>query len=79
MVATEIIRFAFTSDYKYITSTYSNQTFFLGNISFSMALMIAFGIAIAFTVAMFFFLIKTTSGAPSGRPPRTRTRRPSWA
>jgi len=62
MVATEIIRFAFTSDYKYITSTYSNQTFFLGNISFSMALMIAFGIAIAFTVAMFFFLIKTDLG-----------------
>jgi branched-chain amino acid transport system permease protein len=62
MVLTEIVRFIFSSDYKYITSTYSNQTFFLGNISFSMALTIAFGIAIAFTVAMFFFLIKTDLG-----------------
>jgi branched-chain amino acid transport system permease protein len=62
MVATEIIRFAFTSDYKYITTSYANQTFFLGNISFSSALMIAFAIAIAFTVAMFFFLIKTDLG-----------------
>jgi branched-chain amino acid transport system permease protein len=62
MALTEIVRFIFSSDYKYITSTYSNQTFFLGNISFSMALTIAFGIAIAFTVAMFFFLIKTDLG-----------------
>ena len=45
MVLTEIVRFTFTSDYKYITTTYSNQTFFLGNTSFSMALVIAFGIA----------------------------------
>ena len=36
MVLTEIVRFIFSSDYKYITTTYSNQTFFLGNISFSM-------------------------------------------
>ena len=62
MALTEIVRFIFSSDYKYITSTYSNQTFFLGNISFSMALTIAFGIAIAFTVAMFFFLIRTDLG-----------------
>ena len=62
MALTEIVRFAFSSDYKYITTTYSNQTFFLGNISFSMALTIAFGIAIAFTVAMFFFLVKTDLG-----------------
>ena len=62
MVLTEIVRFKFTSDYKYITTTYSNETFFLGNISFSMALTIAFGIALAFTGAMFWFLIKTDLG-----------------
>ncbi|MBI5905043.1 MAG: branched-chain amino acid ABC transporter permease [Deltaproteobacteria bacterium] len=62
MALTEIVRFIFSSDYKYITSTYSNQTFFLGNISFSSALTIAFGIAVAFTAAMFFFLIKTDLG-----------------
>ncbi|MGB5197735.1 MAG: branched-chain amino acid ABC transporter permease [Candidatus Deferrimicrobium sp.] len=62
MVVTEIVRFIFTSDYKSVTTTYSERTFFLGNISFSVALTIAFGIAIAFTVAMFFFLIKTDLG-----------------
>jgi branched-chain amino acid transport system permease protein len=62
MVLTEIVRFVFSSDYKYITTKYSNQTFFLGNISFSMALVIAFGIALAFTAAMFWFLVKTDMG-----------------
>jgi branched-chain amino acid transport system permease protein len=62
MVLTEIIRFIFSSDYKYITTTYSNQTFYFGNISFSSALTIAFGIALAFTAAMFFFLVKTDLG-----------------
>ncbi|HEX9156993.1 MAG TPA: branched-chain amino acid ABC transporter permease, partial [Syntrophales bacterium] len=62
MVLTEIVRFIFTSDYKSVTTTYSERTIFLGNISFSVALMIAFAIAIAFTVAMFFFLLKTDLG-----------------
>ena len=42
MVLTEIVRFIFTSDYKSVTTTYSERTFFLGNISFSVALTIAF-------------------------------------
>ena len=42
MVLTEVVRFVFSSDYKYITTTYSNQTFYFGNISFSSALTIAF-------------------------------------
>ncbi len=62
MVLTEVIRFIFKSDYKYVTTSYSDATFFLGKISFSWALTIAFGIAILFTVAMFFFLIKTDLG-----------------
>jgi branched-chain amino acid transport system permease protein len=62
MVLTEIARFAFTSDYKYITTVYANQTFYLGSISFSMALTIAFVIALAFTAAMFWFLLKTDLG-----------------
>ena len=62
MVLTEIVRFLFKSDYKYITTAYSNETFFLGNISFSVALTIAFGIALAFTAAMFWFLLKTDLG-----------------
>ncbi len=62
MVLTEIARFTFSSDYKYITTDYSNRTFALGNISFSVALTIAFGIALAFTAAMFWFLLKTDLG-----------------
>jgi branched-chain amino acid transport system permease protein len=62
MVLTEVVRFIFKSDYKSVTTGYSNATFFLGNISFSMALVISFVIAIAFTVAMFFFLIRTDIG-----------------
>jgi branched-chain amino acid transport system permease protein len=62
MVLTEVVRFIFKSDYKSVSTGYSNATFFLGNISFSMALVISFLIAIGFTVAMFFFLIKTDIG-----------------
>ena len=62
MVLTEIARFIFKSDYKSVTTSYSNATFFLGNISFSMALTIAFAIAVAFTVLMFLFLVKTDVG-----------------
>jgi len=62
MVLTEIMRFIFSSDYKSVQTSYSNATFFLGDISFSIALVIAFGIAIGFTVFMFWFLIKTDLG-----------------
>lgn len=62
MVLTEIARFIFKSDYKSVTTSYSNATFFLGRISFSVALCIAFLIAVAFTAAMFFFLLKTDLG-----------------
>ncbi len=62
MVLTEVARFIFTSDYKSVTTSYSNATFFIGEISFSMALTVAFFIAVAFTLAMFWFLIKTDLG-----------------
>jgi branched-chain amino acid transport system permease protein len=62
MVLTEVIRFLFKSDYKTVTTPYSNATFRLGEISFSVALLIAFAIAVAFTLAMFLFLIKTDLG-----------------
>ena len=45
MVLTEIARFIFSSDYKSVQTSYSNATFFLGEISFSVALVIAFFIA----------------------------------
>lgn len=62
MVLTEIARFIFSSDYKSVQTSYSNATLFLGEISFSLALVIAFCIAIAFTVFMFWFLLKTDMG-----------------
>jgi branched-chain amino acid transport system permease protein len=62
MVLTEIIRFLFGSNYKSVRTGYSGETFFLGEISFSMTLTIAFFIALAFTLAMFLFLLKTDLG-----------------
>jgi len=62
MVLTEVIRFIFKSDYRSVSTTYSNQTFFLGHISFSVALTVAFGIAVIFTLGMFVFLMKTDLG-----------------
>jgi branched-chain amino acid transport system permease protein len=62
MVLTEVIRFLFKSDYKYVTTSYSSATFFLGGISFNVPLTIAFFIALAFTGAMFWFLLKTDLG-----------------
>ncbi|WP_295436138.1 branched-chain amino acid ABC transporter permease [uncultured Thiodictyon sp.] len=62
MVLTEVVRLIFKSDYKYITTSYSNASFFLGNISFSVALSYAFGIALLFTLVMFWLLLKTDLG-----------------
>ena len=62
MVLTEIIRFVFGSDYKSVRTSYSTATFFVGNISFSVALTVAFFVAMAFTAFMFWFLLKTDVG-----------------
>ncbi|MFQ5431801.1 MAG: branched-chain amino acid ABC transporter permease [Nitrospinota bacterium] len=62
MVLTEVMRFIFTSDYKLVRVSYSNATFFLGNVSFSVPLVIDFFLAIAITLFLFWFLIKTDIG-----------------
>ena len=62
MVLAEIARFIFSSDYKTVKTSYSTKVFFLGNISFNLAMVIAFCFAIAFTAALFWFLIKTDIG-----------------
>src|SRR5512142_1894176 len=62
MVLTELSRYAFSSDYKYVKTSYSDATFWIGGISFNVALTIAFFIALAFTAAMFWFLVKTDVG-----------------
>lgn len=62
MVLTEVARYLFSSDYKYVKTSYSSATFFVGGISFNVPLTIAFFIALAFTAAMFLLLIKTDVG-----------------
>jgi branched-chain amino acid transport system permease protein len=62
MVLTEIIRFIFTSNYQSVQTWYSDKTFFIGGISFSVALCIAFAFAVLLTVALFLFLLKTDLG-----------------
>ena len=62
MVLTEIARLIFSSDYKSIRTNYSSSTFYLGEISFNIALVVAFFMAVAFTIFMFWFLLKTDLG-----------------
>ena len=62
MVLAEIARFIFSSDYKTVQTSYSSSAFFLGKISFNVPMCIAFLFAVAFTVALFWFLLKTDIG-----------------
>ncbi|MEA2014042.1 MAG: branched-chain amino acid ABC transporter permease, partial [Thermodesulfobacteriota bacterium] len=62
MVLAEIARFIFSSDYKTVNTSYSSSAFFIGNISFSVPMCIAFVFAVAFTIALFLFLLKTDIG-----------------
>ncbi len=62
MVLTEVMRFIFSSNYQSLKTGYSDATFFLGQISFSVPLTIAFLVACLFTSLMFWFLLKTDLG-----------------
>lgn len=62
MVLTEIARFIFTSNYQSVKTWYSDKALFLGGISFSVPLCIAFVFAVLLTLAMFWFLLKTDLG-----------------
>jgi branched-chain amino acid transport system permease protein len=62
MVLAEIARFIFSSDYKTVKTSYSSSAFFMGNISFNVPMCIAFVFAVALTVALFLFLLKTDIG-----------------
>jgi len=62
MVLTEIARFIFTSNYLSVKTSYSSAAFFVGGISFSVALTIAFIFACTLTGILFWFLIKTDLG-----------------
>lgn len=62
MVLTEIARFIFTSNYLSVKTSYSSAAVFIGGISFSVALTIAFFFACVLTALLFWFLIKTDMG-----------------
>ena len=62
MVLTEIIRFIFSSNYLSVKTSYATEAIFIGGISFSLALCVAFVFACLLTLALFWFLIKTDLG-----------------
>jgi branched-chain amino acid transport system permease protein len=62
MVLTEIARFIFSSNYRSVKTSYSNAVFHVGEISFSVALSIAFLLALLLTAGLFWFLLKTDMG-----------------
>lgn len=62
MALTEMMRFIFTSNYRSVQTSYSSSTFTIGGISFSVAMSAAFVVAVVFTVALFWFLLKTDLG-----------------
>jgi len=62
MVLTESMRFIFTSDYKSVQTSYSAMTFFLGNVSVSVPLLIDLGFVILLTLGLFWFLTRTDVG-----------------
>lgn len=62
IVLTEIARFIFHSDYKSVQTSYTSSTFFIGSVSCNVPMVIAFLIAVALTVALFIFLLKTDTG-----------------
>lgn len=62
MVLTETMRFIFHSDYKSVKTSYSSATLMFGSISWNVAMIIAFGLAVLLTTFLFFFLLKTDAG-----------------
>jgi branched-chain amino acid transport system permease protein len=62
MVLAEIARFIFSSDYKSVTTSYGSKVFFLGGVSFNWPMTTAFFIALAMTIALFWFLLRTDLG-----------------
>ncbi len=62
MVLTEVMRFIFQADFKSVKTSYSSTAFYLGTISFNLPMVVAFGIAVALTICLFYFLLKTDVG-----------------
>lgn len=62
LVLTEIARLIFKSDYRSVTTGYSSDTIFVGDMSISVPMTIGFFIAMAFTYILHLFLTRTDLG-----------------
>lgn len=62
LVITESMRLIFKSDYRSVATSYSSKTFFMGDLSISLPMLIGFLIAMAFTLLLHLFLMKTDLG-----------------
>jgi branched-chain amino acid transport system permease protein len=62
MVLVELARSTFSSDYRSVRTSYTDEAWHLGNISLSVPLVIAFFIALALTLGLFILLTKTDLG-----------------
>jgi branched-chain amino acid transport system permease protein len=62
MVLVELVRTIFSSDYRSVQTSYTDKAFYIGNISLSVPLVIAFVIAFFLTAGLFYLLSKTDLG-----------------
>ena len=62
MVLVELARSIFTSDYRSIQTRYTDKSLYLGSVSLSVPLIIAFVISIILTIGLFYLLAKTDLG-----------------
>jgi len=62
LVLTEAIRLIFKSDYRSVAPWYSGTSFFVGDMSISIPMLIGFGIAMAFVFVLHLFLTRTDLG-----------------
>ncbi|HUJ19596.1 MAG TPA: branched-chain amino acid ABC transporter permease [Nitrospirota bacterium] len=62
LVMSNSVMLAFTSDYKILSTSYSSGSVTIAGISLSEPLMVSFGITVAITAALYWFLYRTDSG-----------------
>ena len=62
LVMSNSVMLAFTSDYKILSTSYSSSSLTLFGLSISTPLVISFGITVAITLALAWFLLKTDTG-----------------
>ena len=62
LVMSNTVMLLFTSDYRILTTGYSSSAMHVAGISISTPLLLSFGITVAITAALYWFLLKTDTG-----------------